>query len=72
MPADRSPAWSTEGLLRHVVDLAARLAWPAVEVPGGVVCPGEVAWDAWAASATGVQLAQAIGVLTVRAHYEKT
>ena len=71
MPADRSPYWSTEGLLTNVLDLAARLGWPAVELSGGTVGPGEAAWGAWAAAATGVQLSRAIGVLTARTHRER-
>ena len=55
----------------NVLDPATRLGWPAPALPGGTVDRGEASWGAWAADATGVPLAQAIGVLTVRAHRER-
>jgi hypothetical protein len=70
MPADPTPSWTTEPLMLHALDLAARLHWPAAELPRETVGPGEATWGAWSVTADRVQLAQAIGVLTVRAHRE--
>jgi hypothetical protein len=70
MPSDGLPHTSTAPLVVHVLDRAARLGYPAVALPGGVVGPGEGAWGAWVATADRRQLVEAIGVLTVRVHRE--
>ena len=58
----------TSALIVHVLELAERLGYPAVELPGEAVGPGRAAWGAWGAAATHRQLAGAVGVLVTRVH----
>jgi len=68
MNQPRDPGRS-EPLLVPVLEYAGDCGYPALTLPDAThIGAGRDAWGAWAATADGVQLARALGMLAVRKH----
>jgi len=68
---NRLPHVSPEPYVTAILKRAERLGWPAVDVAGETVGPGEKAWGAFVAEADRGRLVRAVGVLVVMEHRTK-